>query len=133
MKKILVIEDDKNIALALVIRLRSQGYEVGIAYDAVTGLSQTARFKPDLILLDISMPGGNGLLVAERVRALAPVAATPIIFITASKNPAFRTKALELAAADFFEKPYEAEELLASIRRILGGEEDVARPHIQPG
>jgi len=131
--KILVIEDDKNIALALVVRLRSQGYDVKVAYDAVTGISETTRNKPDLVLLDISMPGGGGLLVAQRIRSLTPVAATPIIFLTASKQPDLRAKALELGAADFFEKPYEADDLLAAIRRIFGaGDQSVKpRPHLR--
>lgn len=130
MKKILVIEDDKNIALALAVRLRSQGYEVNMAFDAVSGLPETIRSKPDLVLLDISMPGGGGLLVAERIRSLARVAMTPIIFLTASKQPEFRAKALELGAADFFEKPYEADELLASIRRVFGEEQE--KPKMRP-
>lgn len=129
MNKILVIEDDKNIALALVVRLRSQGYDVKVAYDAIGGISETARTKPDLVLLDVSMPGGGGLLVAQRIRSLTPVAATPIIFLTASKQPELRAKALELGAADFFEKPYEAEDLLASIRRIFGEDDTAVRSH----
>ena len=119
MSRILIVEDDKNIAMALALRLQSQGYQIKVAYDAVTGLSETRRFKPDLVLLDISMPGGNGLMLAERIRGLSPMATTPIIFLTASKAPEFRTRATALGAADFFEKPYEAEELLASIRRAL--------------
>lgn len=129
MNKILVVEDDKNIALALVVRLRSQGYDVKVAYDAVSGISETTRNKPDLVLLDISMPGGGGLLVAQRIRSLTPVAATPIIFLTASKQPELRAKALELGAADFFEKPYEAEDLLASIRRIFGEGDTAVIPY----
>lgn len=129
MNKILVVEDDKNIALALVVRLRSQGYDVKVSYDAVSGISETTRNKPDLVLLDISMPGGGGLLVAQRIRSLTPVAATPIIFLTASKQPELRAKALELGAADFFEKPYEAEDLLASIRRIFGEDDTAVIPY----
>lgn len=134
MNKILVVEDDRNIALALAVRLRSQGYDVQVAYDAVSGISETTRSKPDLVLLDISMPGGGGLLVAQRIRSLSPVAATPIIFLTASKQPELRAKASELGAVDFFEKPYEAEDLLASIRRVLGENapaiKPLSRPHI---
>ena len=125
MKRILIIEDDKNIALALTVRLRSHNYEVKAAYDAVSGVSETVRFKPDLVLLDISMPAGNGFIVAERIQRLLPVSTTPIIFMTASKKPEFRTKALEMGAADFFEKPFEAEKLVASIQKLLGEEQPV--------
>ncbi len=128
MNRILVVEDDRNIALALAVRLRSQGYEVQVAYDAVSGMSETTRSKPDLVLLDISMPGGGGLLVAQRIRSLAPVAATPIIFLTASKQPELRAKASELGPVDFFEKPYDAEALLAAIRRVLEENAPATKP-----
>lgn len=60
MSKILIVEDDKNIAMAMALRLQSHGCQIKVAYDAVTGLSETRRFEPDLVLLDISMPGGTG-------------------------------------------------------------------------
>lgn len=122
MKKILVVEDDKNIALGLSVRLRANSFEIKLAYDAVTGMTEANRWKPDLILLDISMPGGGGILLAQRIRQLTPIAATPIIFLTASKQPELRTQAMELGAADFFEKPYDADALLTSIRRVFGSE-----------
>ncbi len=104
--------------MALAIRLKSFGYEVAIAHDALTGLTSALRLQPDLVLLDISMPAGNGFSVAERLRALLPTV-MPIIFLTASKQPGLLEKATELGAA-FFEKPYEAEELLAAIQDALG-------------
>jgi two-component system copper resistance phosphate regulon response regulator CusR len=99
-KKILVIEDDRKIALALATRLKAAGYDTSLAYDAVTGVSSAMKLKPDLVLLDISL--------------------TPIIFITASKQPDLRKKAQELGAAGFFEKPYDSEELINSIQQALG-------------
>lgn len=119
MKKVLVIEDDRKIALALATRLKAAGYDPGMAYDALTGVSAAVKQRPDLVLLDISMPGGDGFVVAKRIQTLVP-ALTPIIFITASKQPGLREQANELGAAGFFEKPYDAEELLASIRQALG-------------
>ena len=73
---------------------------------------------PDLVLLDIGLPGGDGFTVAEKIQSLVrtPI---PMIFITASKQPGFRQKANELGAAGYFEKPYEAEELLAAIQAAL--------------
>lgn len=119
MRKILVIEDDRKIALALALRLRAAGYEASLAHDAVTGLNTAVKLRPDLVLLDISMPAGNGFVVAERIQNLIPVV-VPIIFLTASKQPAFREKATEMGAVGFFEKPYDAEALLAAIREVLG-------------
>ncbi len=120
MSKILVVEDDRMIATALTVRLKAAGYEVVAAYDAVFAVSMAVKQQPDLILLDISMPGGNGFKVAERVQTLAPTIGTPIIFLTASKQPGLREQALELGAVGFFEKPYEAAELLTAIQEALG-------------
>jgi DNA-binding response OmpR family regulator len=118
-KKILVIEDDRKIALALATRLKAAGYDTSLAYDAVTGVSSAMKLKPDLVLLDISMPAGDGFGVAKRIQTLVP-SLTPIIFITASKQPDLRKKAQELGAAGFFEKPYDSEELINSIQQALG-------------
>jgi DNA-binding response OmpR family regulator len=119
MKKILIVEDDQNIAKALAIRLKSAGYEVTLAPGAMTGVAVALKFQPDLALLDISLPSGNGFNVAEKIQELV-VTATPIIFLTAIKQPGLRQKARDLGAAEFFEKPYDADELLAAIRRALG-------------
>jgi DNA-binding response OmpR family regulator len=118
LKQILIIEDDQNIALALGLRLKAAGYETTTTYDAFTGLNAAVRNPPALVLLDISMPAGNGFSVAEQIQTLIPTP-TPIIFLTASKQPDFREKAKKLGAAGYFEKPYEAEELFGAIRQAL--------------
>jgi DNA-binding response OmpR family regulator len=115
MKKILIVEDDQNIAKALAIRLKAAGYEVTVAVDAVAGVAAALKIQPDLALLDISVPAGNGFTIAERIQELV-ITATPIIFLTASKQPGLRDVARKLGAAGFFEKPYDADELLEAIR-----------------
>jgi DNA-binding response OmpR family regulator len=117
-KQILIIEDDQKIALALALRLKAAGYGATTTYDALTGLNAAVRNPPALVLLDISMPAGDGFSVAERIQALIPTP-TPIIFLTASKQPGFKEKAEKLGAAGYFEKPYEAEELFGAIRQAL--------------
>lgn len=135
MKKILVVEDDAKIAAALRIRLEAAGYEVVTAADGFSGLKMTMTHKPQLILLDIMMPVGMGFSVAERLKDLG-LGDIPIIFITASKRAGLRKTAQQLGAAGFFEKPYDAEELLAAIRLILGPETPAvftsAPPGVQP-
>ena len=121
MKKILIVEDDQNIAKALAIRLQSAGYEVTVAPDALTGLA-AANIQQDLARLDISVPAGNGFSVADKIQDLV-VTPTPIIFLTAGKQPGLREKARKLGAAGFFEKPYDADELLAAIERALSENE----------
>jgi len=98
MKKILIVEDDKKIAMALTIRLKAAGYAVQAAYDASLAMMQARAHEPDLVLLDISMPGGNGFIVAERLRNTVATASVSIIFLTASKQPGLRQKALDLGA-----------------------------------
>ena len=119
-KKVLVVEDDKKISTALAVRLRAAGYEVVAAYDAVLAVMIAVKHRPDLVLLDISMPGGDGFAVAEKVQNLASTVGVPMIFLTASKQPGLREKAMELGAVGFFEKPYEAADLLAAIQEALG-------------
>jgi DNA-binding response OmpR family regulator len=117
-KQVLIIEDDEKIAMALALRLKAAGYKTTTAYDALTGLNAAVSNPPALVLLDISMPAGNGFSVAEQIQTLIPTP-TPIIFLTASKKPDFREKAKKMGAAAYFEKPFEAEELVGAIRRAL--------------
>ncbi len=128
MKKILVVEDDAKITAALRIRLESAGYEVVAAGDGFSGLKMTMTHKPQLILMDIMMPVGMGFSVAERLKNLG-MGDIPIIFITASKRAGLRKTAQQLGAAGFFEKPYDADELLSAIHLILGPEN---MPHTIP-
>jgi two-component system cell cycle response regulator len=118
-KKVLIVEDDRKIALALATRLKGAGYEASIAVDAITGVNLAVKLQPDLIILDISMPAGSGFDVAERVQSLVPKL-MPIIFLTASKQAGLRGRAMDLGAAGFFEKPYKGEELLAAVHAALG-------------
>ena len=118
LKKILIIEDDQKVALGLAIRIKAAGFETVIAHDALSGVRSAIKMKPDLVLLDISMPAGNGFIVAERIQKniSTPI---PIIFLTASKREDFKERASELGAVAFFEKPYDAEELLATVTQAL--------------
>ena len=116
--QILIIEDNEKIALALALRLKAAGYRAMTTYDALTGLKAAVTNPPALVLMDISMPAGNGFSVAERIQALIPTH-IPIIFVTASKKAAFREKAKKMGAAGYFEKPYEMDDLFGAIRRAL--------------
>ncbi len=120
MKNILIIEDDPNIAAALEIRFRSGGYGAQSAGDAVVGLNKAVESQPDLIVLDISLPGGNGFDLARQFKSIPQTRSAPIIFVTASKAPDLRQRAMDLGAAGLFEKPYDAAELLAVAGHALG-------------
>ena len=115
MKKILIVEDDQKIAMALMIRLKASGYNAFVASDAIAGASQARAMKPDLILLDITLPGGNGFQLAETFLRMPETNGTPVIFITASKSPELMQKVEELGAIGLFEKPFDTEKLLGAI------------------
>jgi DNA-binding response OmpR family regulator len=125
--RILVIEDDRKIAMALTLRLKSAGYEATAAYDALTGVNAALNNPTDLVLLDISLPAGDGFAAAEKLQALSHTS-IPIIFITASKQPNYRERAMELGAVGYFEKPYEAEKLLIAIQNVLNPQDKVLEP-----
>jgi len=129
MKRVLIVEDDSRIAAALALRLKHAHYEVLLAQDALAGVGSAVKLRPDLVLLDISMPAGNGFMVAERIQSLLPTA-IPIIFLTASKKAAFREEAAKLGAVGYFEKPYNSEALLATVNRVLGNESRRSEPGV---
>ena len=118
-KRVLIVEDDHKLALALAVRMKAAGFDPLIANDAFSGVRSALANQPDAVVLDISLPAGGGFSVAERIQANLSVP-MPIIFLTASKRPDLRQKARELGAVAFFEKPYEAEGLLAAVRHATG-------------
>ena len=118
-KRILIIEDDHKIAFALSVRLGANGYPTWIARDGALGLGMAVSNRPDLVLMDIGLPAGDGFSLAERIKSHIPADAPRFIFLTASKSPELRERAEKLGAAAFFEKPYEAEALLAAVKAAL--------------
>jgi DNA-binding response OmpR family regulator len=118
MKKILIAEDDKNIGAALEIRLKAAGYEVKVVPDGFRSYVRAMSDPPDLLLMDIFMPFGSGLEVAQELKS-AGLADIPIIFMTASKEKNLRKTAKKIGAAGFFEKPFDSERLLATITQAL--------------
>ena len=124
MKKILVVEDDRKIALAVAVRLKANGYEVIMAFDAAAGLEMALKHVPDLAILDISMPAGSGFDIAQKIQNLTPPAGMPMIFMTASRKPEFLTRAAEMGAVAFIQKPFDDGELIADVRHALGEKEN---------
>lgn len=118
MQSVLVVEDDKRISLALTMRLRSMGYQVDSAADAVYAMNAAVRCKPEVVLLDINLPGGDGFVVADRMRASMDLAGVPIVFITASKDPKIRSRAEEYGSSRFVEKPFQAAQLTDAIDQL---------------
>lgn len=120
MPHLLLIDDDLRLASMVGDYLRAQGYALSHAADGAAGLSHAQTLKPDLLILDLMMPGIDGLEVCRRLRALPePVCHTPVLMLTAKGDPMERVVGLELGADDYMAKPFEPRELLARIKAIL--------------
>ena len=119
MKSVLLIDDDNVFLLTIGVRLKSMGYTVFAAKDAVTAISAVRKNNPDVIVLDVSLPAGDGFLVAKRLKNLISTAATPIIFVTASEEQGLRERAMKLGAANFLNKPFDATTLSDAIESAL--------------
>jgi DNA-binding response OmpR family regulator len=118
-KKILIVDDERDIVKALTIRLGASGYEVVSAYDGAQGVFLAHKEKPDLILLDIRMPSGDGFSVAEKLKQTSRTTRIPILFLTGSPEREAEEKALALGARFYIKKPYDPEELLDAVKRAL--------------
>src|SRR5436190_1554130 len=105
-QKILIVEDDPDAALAVAIILQRRGYEVVCAADAQGAVDVIERERPDLILLDIGLPGGSGFAVLERVRTLLETSMTPVIVLTGLDVS--RRDAVEAGAQDLLLKPVDS-------------------------
>ncbi len=120
--KILLVDDDADFCRAMAIRLHAAGYNVDIAGDGYTATVKARQEEPDLILLDIGLPAGNGFAVLKRLRQLtSAIAMVPIIVLTARDPQANRELALQNGADAFFQKPVDNEALLAKMEELLAG------------
>ncbi len=114
--RVLVVEDDEDIALALQRSLRMEEYDVRVASDGLDALEQARAFSPDAIVLDLGLPKLDGIEVARRLRADGDV---PILMLTARESVESRVEGLDSGADDYLVKPFERQELLARIRAML--------------
>jgi len=120
--KILIIEDDKDMAVVLAMRLTKAGFEVRTAEDAAFGVKEAHQFKPQLVLLDLGLPAGGGYAVLERMKLSTHTNQIPIFVISGSGDDKAKEKALDLGAQKYIPKPYEFETLLEDIKKIIDGQ-----------
>lgn len=113
---ILIIDDDEKITAMLERSLKFAGFQVSSALDGPEGLQKALDIKPDLIILDLMLPGIDGFTLCEKIRALSTV---PILMLTARDEVKDRVKGLDLGADDYLVKPFALEELLARVRALL--------------
>ncbi len=116
MNKILIVDDEKNIVELVRLYLEKEGFATVCAYDGCEALEQFKKEKPDLIILDLMLPGMDGWEVCREIRKTSAV---PIIMLTAKSETFDKVLGLELGADDYMTKPFEAKELIARIKAVL--------------
>ena len=121
-KKILIVDDDEDLAKGLRVRLRAQNFAVRVATDAISATSEAKKEPPDLILLDLGLPAGDGFIVMERLSNIESLVSVPIIVVSARDPETNKKRALEAGAMAYLQKPVDNEELLIAIRKALGKE-----------
>lgn len=133
MTRILIVEDEDSFSDALSFMLRREGYEVFIAADGNTALTEFDKHGPDLVLLDLMLPGISGTEVCRIIRSKSTV---PVIMLTAKDGEVDKVVGLELGADDYVTKPFSSRELLARVRAVLrrnGEQDELLPPTIEAG
>lgn len=115
-ERVLIIEDDEGILRVLRRALTYEGYQVETALDGETGLKKAREWRPDLLILDLMLPGMDGLEVTQRLRTEGNI---PILMLTAKDTITDRVLGLDAGADDYMTKPFELDELMARVRALL--------------
>ncbi len=118
--KILIIDDERDIVRSLSVRLRAAGYDVVAATDGAAGLDLAVEGEPTGILLDIRMPGMDGLAVLDELKKRGDTKAIPVFVLSANVVEQVRSRALAAGACCFLGKPFQAEKLVSTIGHVLG-------------
>jgi two-component system phosphate regulon response regulator PhoB len=119
MKRILIIEDDRDIVELVRYNLTNEGFQVSAAYDGGTGLTTVKKTPPDLLLLDLMLPKLSGLDICREIRKDESLARLPVLMLTARGEEADRVVGLEIGADDYVVKPFSPRELIARVKALL--------------
>lgn len=120
-KKILVVEDDPDVRLGYRVLLRAHNYETCFAADSIAAVSEARKQQPDLILLDLGLPAGDGFTVLQRFKTTI-LGMIPVIVVSARAPHQNKERALQAGASAYLQKPWDDDELLSTIRSLLGEE-----------
>ena len=129
-KKILIVEDDGDVRLGMQVRLKANHYDTVFAADALSGMAEAIREKPDLIILDLGLPARDGFVVMERLKTLPSLAVIPIVVVSARDVRANQERVFNAGAKAFLQKPVDNAELLAVIRQTLGETAQPEKPAV---
>ena len=117
--KILIVDDNADIRLGMQLRLKANYYETCFAADALSAVAEAHKHRPDLIVLDLGLPGGDGFTVMESLKKIPFLAAIPVIVVSARNTPGNQNRAHAAGAKAYLQKPVNDAELLAVIRQAL--------------
>jgi DNA-binding response OmpR family regulator len=119
-KTILIVDDDPDVRLGLHLRLKANHYDVIFAADGMASIAEARKHIPDLIILDLGLPAGDGFSVMERLKANDSLALIPVIVLSARDRAANMDRVLKAGAKAFLQKPVDNAQLLSVIRQVLG-------------
>ena len=117
-KKVLIVDDDRDFVHITSVYLKAYGYDVVVASDAIEAITAAQTTHPDIILLDIGLPKGDGLTVLKRLASSARTTLIPVIIVT-GKDPSLKKSCLAAGAVEFFVKPFNPDDLLAYIDGVF--------------
>ena len=120
--KVLIADDEPNIVISLEFLMKREGHQVLVARDGQQALEMIRRERPDLVLLDVMMPGRSGFDVCQAVRADESLAGVKIVLLTAKGRDTDVAKGMALGATDYMTKPFSTKELAARVRQLLGAD-----------
>lgn len=124
---ILIIDDNADTRLLLSLRLKAHGYRTVFAGDALEAITMARQTQPDAILLDLGLPGSNGFLVLERLKAIPALAPIPVLIVSAEEPEIAQAHALALGAAGFLQKPVAQGRLIGEVERVLAAAPSAAK------
>lgn len=117
--KILIVDDDPDLRKGLNLRLRANHYDTAYASDGFSAIAMAQKERPDLIILDIGLPAGDGFVVLNRLQQSAALSVIPVVVLTARDPEAHRDRTLKAGAIAFLQKPADNNELLEVVRTAL--------------
>jgi DNA-binding response OmpR family regulator len=118
-KKILIVEDDADVRLGYRILLKANHYDTFFAVDALAALGEARKCSPDLIILDLGLPAGDGFVVLQRFHSHPALAMIPVVVVSARDVHGNKERAIEAGAGAYIQKPWNDEDLLSIIRHLL--------------
>src|ERR1700722_3628853 len=127
-KKILIVDDDPDLRHGMQVRLKANHYDTFFAVDGLSSMVEARKHEPDLIILDLGLPAGDGFVVMERFKTIPALAVIPIIVVSARDARANKGRAIKAGAKAYLQKPVDNAELLKVIRQALGEPALTAKP-----